>query len=366
MEGHSRESALSIKAEDCYKYCLYAHRARINNIHKRLRALQSSEGAAFRPSHISVEDNESLLLSLNNLAVFRWPADPMPWYNQTKIGTVVKNLINLALYSPDIVDMATELFKDRWEKGDFAPRHLEADPEHIMDENERSISEGKFFRPVGPEWNDMVRYIARGLLRRRHPRGMTVWRLDHQFPRRSPKVYGHNGLTVGDWWPYQLCLLRDGAHGSSQGGISGDKDLGAYSIVVSCDNPAYRNGQDHDTGEVLFYSGTSGPAVVDGDTSAVLTNANAIMKASVYTQPQRPVRVIRKGPSPKGGLYPCSGFRYDGLYLVTEMKIVEADEDDKRDFYQFKLVRMPGQPSLQSIDRPTNEEYAAHLELQNW
>jgi hypothetical protein len=133
---------------------------------------------------------------------------------------------------------------------------------------------------------------------------------------------------------------------------------------VSCDTPAYRNGEDHDTGDVLFYSGTSGPAVVDGDTSAVLTNANAIMKASVYNR--RPVRVIRKGPSKKGGLYPCSGFRYDGLYLVTEMTIVEAGEDGKRDFYQFKLERMPGQPSLQSIDRPTNEEYAAHLELQKW
>jgi hypothetical protein len=234
-EGRSRESALHIKAEERDKFNLYSYRARIHNIHKRVRALQSSEGAMFQPSHISVEDNESLLLALNNLAVFRWPADPMPWYNQTKIGTAVKNLINLALYSENIVDLATELFKDRWEKGDFAPRRFEAEPEDIMDESEQSISQDKFCRPVGPEFNDMVRYIARGLFRRRHPRGSTVWRLDHQFPRRSPKVYGHNGLTVGE-----SVYLSDVSRNNSTNGLmclAGGLISCVYSATVHMDLP---------------------------------------------------------------------------------------------------------------------------------
>lgn len=133
---------------------------------------------------------------------------------------------------------------------------------------------------------------------------------------------------------------------------------------MSCDTPAYRNGEDHDTGDVLFYSGTSA-AVDNGDTSAVLTNANIIMKASCYRRPQRPVRVIRRGPSKTNGLYPRSGFRYDGLYLVTAMTTIESGDEGRRDYFQFKLERMSGQPSLQNIDRPTPEEYAAHMELQN-
>jgi hypothetical protein len=83
------------------------------------------------------------------------------------------------------------------------------------------------------------------------------------------------------------------------------------------------HGQDQGTGEVLYYSGTVGPDIVDGDISVVLTNASSIIQASVYARPQKPVRVIRKGLS-RGGLYPSTGFRYDGLYMVAEMKIVEA------------------------------------------
>ncbi len=62
-------------------------------------------------------------------------------------------------------------------------------------------------------------------------------------PRGGPKItdptlkrdyskFGHNGLSVGDWWPYQACALRDGAHGSSMGGIAGGTHDGAKSIVV--------------------------------------------------------------------------------------------------------------------------------------
>lgn len=54
----------------------------------------------------------------------------------------------------------------------------------------------------------------------------------HPAPRNH-KVFGDNGLEVGDWWPQRICALRDGAHGSMQGGIAGSLITGAFSIVVS-------------------------------------------------------------------------------------------------------------------------------------
>jgi len=50
---------------------------------------------------------------------------------------------------------------------------------------------------------------------------------------RSANLVGHNGIAVGQWWPFRLCALRDGAHGAMQAGIAGTEHDGAYSIVVS-------------------------------------------------------------------------------------------------------------------------------------
>jgi hypothetical protein len=44
-------------------------------------------------------------------------------------------------------------------------------------------------------------------------------KLQEGYPgKRSADVFGNNGLSVGDWWPYQLCALRDGVHDSRQTG----------------------------------------------------------------------------------------------------------------------------------------------------
>ena len=60
-----------------------------------------------------------------------------------------------------------------------------------------------------------------------------VYRLKDKSLARSCNRFGHNGLTVGQWWPYRICALRDGAHGATQGGIAGSAKDGAYSVVVS-------------------------------------------------------------------------------------------------------------------------------------
>lgn len=51
--------------------------------------------------------------------------------------------------------------------------------------------------------------------------------------KRPWNVVGHNGMSVGQWWPFRACIIRDGAHGASQGGIDGGEKSGAYAIVVA-------------------------------------------------------------------------------------------------------------------------------------
>lgn len=46
-------------------------------------------------------------------------------------------------------------------------------------------------------------------------------RIDHAYREkhpRDPKFFGEGGLVLGQWWPSQLCTVRDGAHGAAQGG----------------------------------------------------------------------------------------------------------------------------------------------------
>jgi hypothetical protein len=47
--------------------------------------------------------------------------------------------------------------------------------------------------------------------------------------------FGEGHLVNGDWFANQLCALRDGVHGSAQGGISGIEGKGATSISMSGD-----------------------------------------------------------------------------------------------------------------------------------
>ena len=67
-----------------------------------------------------------------------------------------------------------------------------------------------------------------------------VYRILDKSAARPCNVFGHNGLAVGQWWPYRICALRDGAHGATQGGIAGSVQRGAYSIVVSGKPPSCR------------------------------------------------------------------------------------------------------------------------------
>ena len=60
--------------------------------------------------------------------------------------------------------------------------------------------------------------------------------LTNKSAARSCNRFGHNGLTMGQWFPFRICALNAGAHGATQAGIAGSEKIGAFSIVVSSES----------------------------------------------------------------------------------------------------------------------------------
>ncbi|GAB7330546.1 hypothetical protein MBLNU13_g02137t1 [Cladosporium sp. NU13] len=177
--------------------------------------------------------------------------------------------------------------------------------------------------------------------------------LDSRYQKRDAKVFGHNGLDVGQWWPMQILALFNGAHGSKIAGISGNSETGAYSVVTS--GGAYEE-LDEDRGHTLYYSGSRSHDNTDPKKPFPSTNATNALKASQRTG--RPVRVLRAagaGGSKSGSKWrPTVGIRYDGLYRVADMQLKTNINGGL--YEQFKLVRLDGQPALNNKARPTAAE----------
>ncbi|KAF2259540.1 hypothetical protein CC78DRAFT_475257 [Lojkania enalia] len=178
-------------------------------------------------------------------------------------------------------------------------------------------------------------------------------RIDPEWPHRvSAKYYGHGDLVMGQWWPTQLCTMRDGAHGSAQGGISGDKGKGAYSIVLS----GGHNYSDEDSGEDIWYAGTEGKDFLPTENTLRMIESCDVIK--------EPVRVIRSHNLDKSNPYrPKGGFRYDGLYDVVAKEVL----DEEKAMYRFRLIRRGGQDPIRYEDnatrRPTQNELAEYEKL---
>jgi hypothetical protein len=156
---------------------------------------------------------------------------------------------------------------------------------------------------------------------------------------RDPKQFGDNGAVLGQWWPSQLCAVRDGIHGAAQGGIYGDKEQGAYSVIVS--SGGYH---DKDFGDTIEYSGTEGSNFqIKAATQSMITSAKL----------GNHIRVLRSSQLPKSNKYrPEVGLRYDGLYQIKSYKEMDVEKQD----YLFHLERVPGQQPIRSegpTKRPT-------------
>jgi hypothetical protein len=179
--------------------------------------------------------------------------------------------------------------------------------------------------------------------------------LDAAYKKQHPtdaRCYGDNGLVLGQWWPSQLCTLRDGAHGSSQGGIFGEKEKGTYSIVVS-GGGAYGY-KDEDDGDTIVYSGTEG---------SNFTPTEATLHMVTSADLKNEIRVIRSHRLAQKSKYrPTVGLRYDGLYTIESFNIV----DKEKQIHIFKLSRCPGQEPIRCVgaaSRPTKFEIEEYHKL---
>ena len=155
-------------------------------------------------------------------------------------------------------------------------------------------------------------------------------------------VIGDNGLQNGQWWPMQICALRDGAHGEIEAGIHGKPGQGAISVILSGGGYA-----DVDEGDRIFYCGTSGSG---GEPSS------GTKHLKLSHQSNRPVRVLRSAALPQKNPYrPAKGLRYDGLYDIVQFAILDAETA----MHRFDLQRCAGQDPIRyrGVEaRPTHEE----------
>ncbi|KAF1954483.1 hypothetical protein CC80DRAFT_417430 [Byssothecium circinans] len=164
--------------------------------------------------------------------------------------------------------------------------------------------------------------------------------IDPAWPGRvKANYYGEGNLVPGQWWPTQLCAVRDGAHGTAQGGIFGEKEKGAYSVVLSGGSGLY---DDEDKGTEIWYSGTEGKDSTPTE--------NTLRLIETCKTVHNPVRVLRSHQLHKSNTYrPVVGLRYDGLYNVVEMRVV----DIRKATYKFRLVRAKGQHPIRYKDDAT-------------
>ena len=173
---------------------------------------------------------------------------------------------------------------------------------------------------------------------------------DKIIPGYAGKVdfhaYGNNELSNGQWFPTQLTTVRDGAHGATQGGISGKRGEGAYSCIMT----GQSGYPDQDNCEQVHYCGTdSNDGNVTDRTQMLLDSMNN----------NRPVRFIRKSTL-QTPWAPAIGYRYDGLYEVKDFEILKFDDNPKAARHRFRLVRCPGQDPVRGgagpESRPTEQE----------
>ena len=171
--------------------------------------------------------------------------------------------------------------------------------------------------------------------------------LDKDYKFTVPCSYfGSGQLVIGQWWPLQICAVRDGAHGEMEAGIHGKTNEGAYSVVVS--GGGYAN---IDRGDTIEYCGTPGSK----DTPSA--NTKHLIKSCEL---RRHVRVLRSAQLPADNLWrPAQGLRYDGLYAIDGWEILDVYTA----MYRFKMTRVAYQPAIRCQGlgvRPTEVEICEH------
>jgi hypothetical protein len=222
------------------------------------------------------------------------------------------------------IKLDAEMLYLRWENEDLDPDLL------------RGIEVRR--RTNGGKWSGMSRRISTG----------------YRF-RWSSSFLGEGHLRNGQWFPWQLSAVRDGAHGELEAGISGRQGVGALSIVLSSSGQtsAYA---DIDEGDLISYCGTR------GKNSTVSSGTRLLLESA---EKRSPIRVLRSSKLGNINPYrPASGLRYDGLYRIYDKELLE----EATMLYRFKLQRISGQTPIrfQGVEkRPTKREVDEWKRIQN-
>lgn len=180
------------------------------------------------------------------------------------------------------------------------------------------------------------------------------WVIDHLWglylDEQRGKFFGHGHLVNGQRFPDRMSMLVQGAHASKMGGIAGNTEEGAYSIVMGLHFPKQKLVYaDVDCGEEIYYISTAlkeeegelesnvldaNDAALYVDPETATTGAKALMKSH---ETREPVRVFRSFRAAKiVPRRPQWGFRYDGLYRVEDYECLKQ----RRQIYRFRMKRL--------------------------
>lgn len=323
---------------------------------RKSKGVPDPESEQWKPLH---ERLEQLLLWLETVEMTPALRDG------TKLGETLKTIYD----KPDFhfqaahVAKARELFEkfeaERWGAPEPVKRKASPDDDSKDEEsgNDRrtkrqKTSTGDFYikRPPTnhPVWGEQGIMHGIAIKKQRNGKG-TSNVINDEYDGKNGKVYGHNGLRVGQWFPLRLCALFHGAHTQSQAGICGDSTNGAYSIVVS----GKYDDLDTDYGDTLYYSGSGSHENDNPREPAATTTGTQMLHASIESG--KPVRVLRTSEG-KSRFAPTKGVRYDGLYEVVGLTRPLPKNAKGGLYEQFKLVRLPDQTSLDVCKRsPTGQ-----------
>ncbi|KAI0397725.1 hypothetical protein F5Y17DRAFT_454877 [Xylariaceae sp. FL0594] len=183
--------------------------------------------------------------------------------------------------------------------------------------------------------------------------GRRWYTIRRDLPRAEARVHGHNGITVGEWFPFHYSAVFRGAHGEGNQVVAGNAQEGAWSIVVSG-----ITADDRDEGERLYYSTSRSHEHDDPTRLAPLTQGGTALLTSLRTR--LPVRVLRNGNNEavrrRNPFLPICGLRYDGLYIITSLQ--EARNARGGLYLSFRLDRLPGQTDFRQIldTSPTEQQ----------
>jgi hypothetical protein len=118
-------------------------------------------------------------------------------------------------------------------------------------------------------------------------------------------------------------------------------------------------GMDKDRGTTLLYSGSNSHTNTNPTEPEVSANTAAMITSHRL---QNPIRVIRSYRSDWEHA-PTVGFRYDGLYRITQYRIQHNTLGGA--YYRFKLERLSGQPDM-VFDRPNAKERRDFERVKDW